>query len=626
MGQVGNLSVDVDLWYNEHHRITRITMSIRVLPPEVAGKIAAGEVVERPASVVKELVENSIDAGATNIQIDIREGGRRLIRVADNGCGIRAEELPLAFARHATSKLTRVEDLEQIATLGFRGEALASIAAVSRVTLLTRPKEQPIGQLLHVEDSQVIHEEGRGSPAGTIVTVEHLFRSVPARLKFLRQPQTETGHIHTVITRYALAYPGVRFNLNVDGRQAFQSTGNGKLYDVLIAVYGLELAKQMLEVETVKSPQEPDAVSSTPAVPSRSSLSSVPRVFGYISIPALHRANRSYITLFVNQRWIQDHSLAHAVAQAYHTLLPTGRHPVAVIALQTDPASVDVNVHPTKREVKFHNGQQVFSAVQRAVRHTLVEQAPVPSVIHAPRTWPTPDWERRQSLLSAERGEPSLAQKAMELYRPGDLVSSDEQFRPVGPVRLPLLRVIGQVGQTYIVAEGPQGMYLIDQHAAHERVLYEQMIAEHSQHDATSQTLLEPLPLDLDPMLLGILAEHLDRLNETGFNLEPFGGTSYLLRAVPSVLSVPDVQAALVDILEILRQGEDPLAAQAEERLIAAVCTRAAIKAGQTLTQEEMQRLVRQLEQCESPRTCPHGRPTVLHFSVEQLEKEFGRR
>jgi DNA mismatch repair protein MutL len=285
-----------------------------------------------------------------------------------------------------------------------------------------------------------------------------------------------------------------------------------------------------------------------------------------------------------------------------------------------EPAEVDVNVHPTKREVKFRNGRSVFSAVQSAVRHALVERSPVPVLAHSPRTWPAPDWERRQSLISAGQGEPDPSQLAMELYRPGD------ELLPVGPVRLPLLRVVGQVGQTYIVAEGPQGMYLIDQHAAHERVLYEQMMAEHKQNGVTSQTLLEPLHLDLDPALAGQLGEHLSFLNDVGFSVEPFGGTSYLVRAVPSVLVVPDVRAALVDILELLRQGDDPLAAQAEERLIAAVCKRAAIKAGQTLTNEEMQQLVRQLEQCESPRTCPHGRPTVLHFSVEQLEKEFGRR
>jgi len=593
-------------------------MPIQLLPPEVAGKIAAGEVVERPASVVKELVENSIDAGATDIRVEIREGGRRLIRVADNGCGIPGDEVALAFARHATSKLTTVDDLGRIATLGFRGEALASIAAVSLVTLLTCPREQTVGQYLRVDGGQIVRQEGRGCPAGTIVTVENLFGNVPARLKFLRQPQTEAGHIHKVVTHYALAYPEIRFNVTADGRQAFQSTASGELYDVLIAVYGLEVAKQMLKVQ---GGEESEDIPSGPSAPS---------VSGYVGIPALHRANRSYIVLFVNRRWVQDRSLAHAVAQAYHTLLPVGRHPVAVILLDLDPGGVDVNVHPTKREVRFRDGRRVFSTVQRAVRRTLVEHAPLPTMAYAPRTWPTADrslspldWERRQVLIGAGRGEPTPSQLAMGLYRTGDLGGEPQ---PVGPVRLPLLRVIGQVGQTYIIAEGPQGMYLIDQHAAHERVLYEQMMAERGRKAVASQTLLEPLMLDLDPLLVGVLAEHLDRFNQVGFHLEPFGGTSYLVRAVPSILVVPDVRSAFVDILEMLRQGDDPLAAQAEEQLIATVCKRAAIKAGQTLSYEEMQQLVRQLEQCESPRTCPHGRPTVLHFSVEQLEKEFGRR
>ncbi|MGD8902484.1 MAG: DNA mismatch repair endonuclease MutL [Anaerolineae bacterium] len=593
-------------------------MPIRVLPPEVAGKIAAGEVVERPASVVKELLENSIDAGATDIRVEIREGGRRLIRVADNGSGIPEDEVALAFARHATSKLTEVQDLERIATLGFRGEALASIAAVSQVTVLTRPSSQAVGQLLKANAGQITHQEGHGSPAGTVVTVEHLFRSVPARLKFLRQPQTETGHIHTVITRYALAYPELRLTLTADKRQIFQSTGSGKLYDVLIAVYGLDVAEQMLEVSNA---QEHEATQERGEV---TAPGPIYRVYGYTSAPALHRANRTYITFFVNHRWIQDRSLSHAVAQAYHTLLPVGRHPLAVLSLEMDPTEVDVNVHPTKREVKFRSGRAVFGAVQSAVRHTLVERAPVPSMVQSPRTWPAPDWERRQSLISAGR-ESDRAQLAMELYRPINSLQPGSEPQPVGPVRLPLLRVVGQVGQTYVVAEGPQGMYLIDQHAAHERVLYEQIMAEQEAQAVASQTLLEPLPLDLDPALAGLLSEHLPALNEAGFSIEPFGGTSYLVRAVPTILVVSDVRAALVDILEILRQGDDPLASQAEERLIAAVCKRAAIKAGQTLTTEEMQQLVRQLEQCESPRTCPHGRPTVLHFSVDQLEKEFGR-
>jgi len=582
-------------------------MPIRLLPPEVAGKIAAGEVVERPASVVKELVENSIDAGASEIRVEIREGGRRLMRVADNGAGIPADEVELAFARHATSKLLDVDDLNHIATLGFRGEALASIAAVSQVTVLTRPRQQTVGHYLRVEGNRIVHQEGQGCPAGTVVTVENLFHNVPARLKFLRQPQTETGHIHDVICHYALAYPDIRFHLTADNRQSFQSSGNGKLYDVLIAVYGLEAAEKMLEVQDATAPEERKA----------------PTVYGYTSNPSLHRANRRYISLFVNRRWVQDRSLAHAVAQAYHTLLPVGRHPLAVILLDLDPAEMDVNVHPTKREVKFRDGRAVFSAVQRAVRSTLLAHSPVPTAMQAPRTWSAPDWERRQSLVGAGQDEALTTQMAMELYRPLD---DEGQPLPVGPVRLPLLRVVGQVGQTYIVAEGPQGMYLIDQHAAHERILYEQMMAEQAKNSVASQTLLEPLTVELDPLLAGVMTENVEALNELGFEIEAFGGTSYLLRAVPAILVVPDVRAALVDILEMLRQGDDLLAARAEERLTATVCKRAAIKAGQTLSPEEMQRLIRQLEQCESPRTCPHGRPTVVHFTVEQLEKEFGRR
>jgi DNA mismatch repair protein MutL len=587
-------------------------MPIRLLPPEVAGKIAAGEVVERPASVVKELVENSIDAGASEIRVEIREGGRRLIRVADNGCGIAADELPLAFARHATSKLATVADLDQITTLGFRGEALASVAAVSQVTVLTCPREQETGQLLRVEGGQVTHRESHGSPPGTIVTVENLFYNVPVRLKFLRRPQTETGHIHDVIAHSALGHPQVRFSLSTEDRQIFQSTGNGNLHDVLIAIYSLEVAEEMLEIVADAEPVGDEISGPSP-----------PITRGYAGIPALHRADRSYISFFVNHRWVQDRSLVHAVEQAYHTLLPVGRHPAAVIMLQLSPGDVDVNVHPTKREVKFRDGRAVFNSVQRAIRHTLVARAPVPSMIHSPQTWPAPDWERRQMLAAAGQKGLTPQQLAMEMYRTAELA---EELQPIGPVRLPLLRVIGQLGQTYIVAEGPQGLYLLDQHAAHERILYEQMMTSVSEQRVTSQQLLDPLLLDLDPELAGVLVDSLAVLNQAGFLIEPFGGSSYLLRAVPSILVVPDIRTALVDILETVRQNDDPLAARSEERLIAAICKRGAIKAGQSLSLDEMQQLVRRLEHCEAPRTCPHGRPTIAHFSVEQLEKEFGRR
>ncbi|HNR97335.1 MAG TPA: DNA mismatch repair endonuclease MutL [Anaerolineae bacterium] len=578
-------------------------MPIHLLTAEVAGKIAAGEVVERPASVVKELIENSVDAGASQIRVEIREGGRRLIRVTDNGCGIPSAEVPLAFARHATSKLDDVGDLDRIATLGFRGEALASIAAVSEVTLLTRPRDQDVGLLLRVDGGQVTHHEGHGCPVGTVVTVEHLFRRIPARAKFLRQPETETGHIYTIVTHYSLAYPEIQFGLTADGRTTFQSPGNGQVRDVLLAVHDLDTVEQLVDVEP------PDAPGT--------------RVTGYVGLPSLHRANRSYIVLFVNRRWVQDRSLAHAVVQAYHALLPVGRFPVAFLFLAIDPAEVDVNVHPTKREVRFRDGQRVFATLQRAVRAAVTSHAPVQAPGYAPRSWPGSGWDGQQAGEEAVLGATPATQIAMELYRTAD---EGEQLQPCGPVRLPLLRVVGQVGQTYIVAEGPQGLYLIDQHAAHERVLYEKMSADHRQHAVTSQALLDPLVLELDPLLSGMLSQHLRALNELGFAIEPFGGTAYLLRAVPPVLGTSDLRAAVVDILEILRVGSDPIALSAEQRLIAAICKRSAVKAGMVLAPEEMQKLVRQLELCELPHTCPHGRPTLLHFSVEQLEKGFARR
>ncbi|RLC79978.1 MAG: DNA mismatch repair endonuclease MutL, partial [Chloroflexi bacterium] len=335
-------------------------MPIRILPPEIASKIAAGEVVERPASVVKELVENSIDAGAFNIKVEVRHGGRRLIRVVDDGCGIPAEEVELAFARYATSKISSAADLFHIRTLGFRGEALASIAAVSRVTLITRPQDQPTGVMVRVEGGRITHKEPRGCPVGTSVSVENLFYNVPARRKFLRHPATEMSHISKVVVHYALAYPSIKFTLVRDGQIAFQSPGTGEMADVLVKAYGPEVAQQLLELK---------AGEKTP--------SGFIRLHGYIAPPSLHKANRSHISFFVNSRWIQDAMLTKALIEAYHTFLPPGRYPMAIISITIDPGLVDVNVHPTKREIRFRNPGDVFSTLQKAVRHLLTQTAPV---------------------------------------------------------------------------------------------------------------------------------------------------------------------------------------------------------------------------------------------------------
>jgi len=597
-------------------------MSIKVLPAEVAAKIAAGEVVERPASVVKELVENAIDAGATEIKIEMRQGGIRLMRVVDNGCGIPGDEVELAFARHSTSKLERASDLARVSTLGFRGEALASIAAVAQVTLISRTAQESVGTQVKVENSTIVGREGKGCPQGTVVTVENLFYNVPARLKFLRRESTEAGHISQLVSCYALAYPELRFSLLRDGRLAFQSTGSGKLYDVLVKVYGLETAQQMLPVES-------DNGSSVRDLRPTSERGQIAiRVHGYVSSPSLHRSNRQYLTFFVNRRWVQDRSLSYATSEAYHTLLPTGRYPIVVLNVSLDPAEVDVNVHPTKREVRFRRGNEVFAAVQKAVRRVLTEISPLPTVASRPHPVGPPAaapsfWGQPRRLTGVGGERRPLGQLAMEVQRTAEDALSTAvppQLRP----KLPMLRVLGQLGQTYIIAEGPGGMYLIDQHTAHERVLYERFTAERARMAVASQQLLTPVPLELTPRQHAAMAKHVEALTELGFEIEPFGGETYLLRAVPAVLERGDIGQAVAEILDELAE-EGTGETQEEKALISVVC-HSAVRAGQTLSMEEMRDLVRQLEETSLPHTCPHGRPTMIHLSAEQLAREFGRR
>jgi len=585
-------------------------MPIRVLTEQVASQIAAGEVVERPASVVKELVENSIDAGASDLRVETRGGGKELIRVTDDGCGVPAAEAEMAFQRHSTSKLSTADDLNHITTLGFRGEALASIASVSRVTFVTRAADEPMGTLLRLEGGKVVAQQESGRPPGTAVTVEELFFNVPARLKFLRTDRTERGHIDSWLTRYAMAYPDLRFTLSHDGKAAFQSPGNGKLRDVLVAVYGLEVGAALLEI--LPGEQE-----------------SRIQVSGFTSPPSLHRANRAYITLFVNGRWVQDTRLTYAAFQAYHTLLPGGRYPLAVVMVKMPPEEVDVNVHPAKAEVRFSDGDAVFRAVQRAVRHTLMERSPVPLVARTPTSWPTvaPITSRREERierLAGLRSQPAGEQLRFE-PRPTDAVTPGESVLTPSADRLPPLRIVGQLGATYIIAEGPQGMYLIDQHAAHERVLFERLLAERERAAVASQALLDSQPVELSPEAISVLEEHLESLNNLGFQVEPFGGTTLLMRALPALVAKEHPREVLEDIAAALLVGDTPLGKRVEEAVAQTVCKRAAIKAGQVMVREEMEELIRELERCASPRTCPHGRPTMIHLSVEQLAHEFGR-
>ena len=583
-------------------------MPIRVLAHEVAAKIAAGEVIERPASVAKELVENAIDAGAKSIHVEVRQGGRRLMRVADDGCGIPAAEVELAFARHATSKLQVVEDLTHIATLGFRGEALASVAAVSQVTLLTRADGEDLGTRLRVEGSHVTRREPCGHPRGTTIGVENLFYNVPARLKFLRRDATERKHIDNLVVRYAMAYPHLRFTLENDGRLTFRSPGNGSLRDVLIEVYGLDIVQSLIEVGKVEGDRDRSV-----------------HVAGYVSQPDMHRANREHITLFVNGRWVQDRGLRFAVEQAYHTMLPANRHPLAAMLIDLPPDQVDVNVHPTKSEVKFQRHDTVFRAVQRNVREALIARASIPEVQRSAAQWGSEGWQERRGVLVGA----GTSQMAMDLVPRRDEGTIQPWFPETPPEqqkKLPPLRVLGQMSQVYIIAEGPEGLYLIDQHAAHERVIYEQLVAQHADADVPVQRLLEPLTVELTPAQSEELEMWLEPLQKLGFEVEPFGGSTILMRSVPAMLARTDVRETLTGILDELAMGEEPLADEMDARAAAAACKRGAVKAGQTLSVTEMQALLTQLEECTSPRTCPHGRPTMILLSQMWMEREFGRR
>ncbi|MFH1635601.1 MAG: DNA mismatch repair endonuclease MutL [Chloroflexota bacterium] len=580
-------------------------MPIRILSDEIASQIAAGEVVERPASVVKELLENALDARATHISIAVEGAGKRLIEVADDGCGIPAAELPLALARHATSKLTSAEDLFRIATLGFRGEALASIGSVSRMTLTSRPKDAEMGVRLRVEGGRVEPPQLAGAPAGTVVRVADLFYNLPARLKFLKTDRTERRQIDTLVTRYALAYPHVRFQVRQEGRTSLQTSGNGERREVLSTVYGPDIAKQMIAVLA-----EYDGLSIT----------------GFISPTTLTRSNRREIILFVNGRPVQDVVLTTALVQAYHTMLMVGRFPMAALFLDVPPEMVDVNVHPAKAEVRFRDRDSAFRGVGRAARRALLAHTPIPEVdsLGQQMRW-SPTWGRG---AASREIDPAWGMAQDDHRQPTDDSghSSSVGGQPSLPeVTIPLLRLVGQVAAAYLVAEGPDGLYLIDQHAAHERVLFERFMAQRA--DAIpAQSLLEPVAVELPPGAECLLAEQLPILGRLGFQVEPFGRGTFLVRAIPTLLSGMDPAAALRVLVDDFEEDESPLEAEIEAKIIARVCKRAAVKAGQVLSPEEQAALLRDLESCHAPRTCPHGRPTMIHLSVNLLERQFGRK
>ena len=555
-------------------------MPIKVLADEVVSKIAAGEVIERPASVVKELIENSLDAGATQIAIEAQGGGVELIKMSDNGIGIPASELELAFHRYATSKIGSLDDLEKISSLGFRGEALPSIAAVAEIEISTQTSSDPIGSYMYLRKGEVVRKESRARSQGTTVTVHGLFRYFPVRLKFLKSANTENSHIAHLVSQYALAFPEVKFSLILDKRQSLRTTGNGDLREVVSEIYGSELAQRMLKVE------QKDGLA---------------KVSGLTSPPSLARSNRNYLSFFVNRRWVHSPLLTRATEEAYRGLLMDGQHPIAVINISLPAQELDVNIHPAKAQIKFCHEQTVFSSVQKAIEEILA-RTPIASSKAVPFSVSSGQWQSPRMITDNE---------------PAFVVAQ------LPALELPVLRVLGQLANTYIIAEGPNGLYLIDQHAAHERILYDRILAQWAQKEVEVQGLLHPITVEFSPREEEILRASKEFLAEFGFAIESFGNRSYLIRTMPALM-------ARANIIEIISALLDSLGSKEslnpwEEKIAQSLACHGAIRAGQQLGNEEMRELIKQLEQTKQPRACPHGRPTMIHLSAHQLEKEFGR-
>ncbi len=557
---------------------------ITILPTAVADGIAAGEVVDRPAAVVKELVENAIDAGAARIQVSIEAAGQRLIEVVDDGIGMTPADLRLAFLRHATSKIRSLDDLQTIQTLGFRGEALASIAAVSRVEAVSRPRDGGGGYRVLVEGGLPVDAGPAGSPVGARVSVSRLFFNTPARLKFLKQPATEHAVIARLVGELALANPSIGIALDVDGRRVLETPGNGDLRVAVAAIYDPPTAAAMLAVEESF-------------------------VRGLISPPALHRATRDHVVILVNGRRIHHRNLVFAVEQAYRGLREPDRFPLAVLDVRVDAAEVDVNVHPTKREVRFRNEGTIFALVERACYRAL-RQSPVYELQSSAGG---PLLELRETAVTAHPGPPPQGGREID----------GQEGRELDSRRLPPLEYVGQLLRGYLVAEAPGAVVLVDQHAAHERVLFDRIVRRLERKQPSSQLLLIPHVLDVTPGQVAAFEEHEPWLQTLGFEGERFGPHTIRILAAPADMPEGRVERVL-DLLLTDLLGERTPDRRLRETAALIAC-HSAVRFGDTMTPESARQLLSLLVMTEDPISCPHGRPTTLILPDDQLRRLFKR-
>lgn len=630
---------------------------IQVLDQVTIDKIAAGEVIERPASVVKELVENAVDAGADSVTVEIRDGGISLIRVMDNGCGIRASEVRSAFLRHSTSKIRSVEDLSRIHSLGFRGEALSSIAAVTRTEMITKTEEDLYGIRYVIEGGNEISLEETGAPKGTTFLVRQLFYNVPARRKFLKTPMTEAGHVQDLLMHLALSHPEVAFLFLNNGQEKLRTSGNGKLKDVIYSVYGRDVAANLLDIEFEKNGLQ---------------------ITGYLGKPVITRGNRNFENFFVNGRYVKSPMISKSLEDAYKDFTMQHKFPFAVLHFHIDGGDIDVNVHPTKMELRFQRQQEVYNAVFEGVHRTLlfpelIQKAEVPD--------PVPEKaEKAEEKKEEVHDEDYFIRKMKErvtayhqrmssaevtdrsgIYRPeqqADRIreATDQRAQESAPIRpdpgqkkdpeetgkprqLDLFeehflrrearaeyRLIGQVFDTYWLVQFRDSLYIIDQHAAHERVLYERTLKGMKTREFTSQYLSPPIILSLSMQEARILEENMDRFTRIGFEIEPFGGEEYAVRAVPDNLFSIAKKELLMEMIDDLSEGlTTAMTPEMIDEKVASMSCKAAVKGNSRLSAREVDALIGELLTLENPYHCPHGRPTIIAMTKRELEKKFKR-
>ena len=646
---------------------------IHVLSETVANQIAAGEVVERPASVVKELLENSLDAAPTRIKIQVEAGGKKLIQITDNGCGMVRDDAMLAFERHATSKLKNAEDLLSVSTLGFRGEALPSIASVSRLHLETRAAEEPTGTVVEINGGKIFKIEEAGLPIGTSITIRDLFFNTPARKKFLKAETTELSHIASLVTHYALAHPDKHFELHSATNAMLVAPPVAGYGERVYQVFGKDVLDQLIPIAALQPlsriglPQPP---------PWRREEDEEPkdpgevRIHGFVSKPEIQKLNRNSIYIFVNGRLIRDRLVQHAITEAYRNILPPTVFPVVLLFLEMPSAEVDVNVHPSKTEVRFRQQSILHDFVRDSVRAVLMKARPVPqfvSEIHAhPTASPslTPGAHERGQAAAAWRSlyqpaesggfvlqapvMPPLNERfqfqggiavegnaAVSLARVAEVVPDDGctpalADEPEAPSQLApslaSLKPLGQIRESFILAVNSEGLWIIDQHVAHERVLFERVLKQRAAKGVESQRLLMPLILELTPAQQAVFSEISDELARNGFEAEPFGARSVAVKVAPAGVDGPQVEHMLHELLEQLSHEDQKLNLEAiRTRIAASIACHAAIKVNMPLEQNKMEWLLSELAKTECPMSCPHGRPVVLRYSLKDIQKAFKR-